>query len=199
MVGNHPLRHWPLRRFTVVEDSMRPTLGPGDGLLAMRRRRPPARPVAGVPRPDGCRRAGSSNASATCTARVAAAIFEARSDNPGAPGVVDSHEFGWVPRGRLLPRGVDGPQRRERRRLKPQSRRCALVSVLRAGHCWLMLSGSTHSSVGHASVEHDVAEARWRRGPVGRSKSLPSIRADHSRDSWFPVDGRIPPKSGHRY
>ena len=25
------------------------------------------------------------------------AIFEARSDNPQAPGAVDSHEFGWVP------------------------------------------------------------------------------------------------------
>jgi hypothetical protein len=25
-----------------------------------------------------------------------AAIFEARSDNPKAPGAVDSHELGWV-------------------------------------------------------------------------------------------------------
>nr|HRD14103.1 S26 family signal peptidase [Mycobacterium sp.] len=26
-----------------------------------------------------------------------AATFEARSDNPGGPGVMDSREFGWVP------------------------------------------------------------------------------------------------------
>ena len=62
------------------------------------RRRPPARPVAGVPRPDAVRRGGSSSASAMCTARAATRSFEARSDNPNAPGVVDSRQFGWVRR-----------------------------------------------------------------------------------------------------
>jgi Signal peptidase, peptidase S26 len=93
---NHPLRRWPLRRFAVVEDSMRPALTPGDGLLALRggdpRRgqlrvfRDPTLPSRWlVKRVGGVRGAGRS------------ATFEARSDNPQAPGVVDSRQFGWVP------------------------------------------------------------------------------------------------------
>jgi hypothetical protein len=95
--GNHGSRGWPLRRFAVVEDSMRPTLAPGDGLLAVR---------GGVPRtgqlrvfPDPTmptrwliKRVGAVGADVGDGLR-----FEARSDNPGAPGVVDSRQFGWVP------------------------------------------------------------------------------------------------------
>jgi hypothetical protein len=93
---NHPLRRWPLRRFAVVEDSMRPALSPGDGLLALRGGGPrigqlrvfrdptlPSRWL--VKRVGGVRGAGRN------------ATFEAHSDNPRAPGVIDSREFGWVP------------------------------------------------------------------------------------------------------
>jgi hypothetical protein len=96
MGRNHRARHWPLRRFAVVEDSMRPVLNPGDGLLALRCGRArrdqlrvfhdptlPARWL--VKRVGDVRGAGRS------------ATFEARSDNPHAPGVVDSRQFGWVP------------------------------------------------------------------------------------------------------
>ncbi|MET0701750.1 MAG: S26 family signal peptidase [Mycobacterium sp.] len=85
-----------MRRFAVVEDSMRPTLGPGDGLLAWRGGKPrrgqvrvfrdptlPSRWL--VKRVGGVRGAGRE------------AVFEACSDNPTAPGVVDSRQFGWVP------------------------------------------------------------------------------------------------------
>jgi hypothetical protein len=93
---NHPSRGWPLRRFSVVEDSMRPSLQPGDGLLALRggraRRaqlrvfRDPTLPSRWlVKRVGDVRGAGRT------------ATFEARSDNPRAPGVVDSRQFGWVP------------------------------------------------------------------------------------------------------
>ncbi len=75
---------------------MRPTLGPGDGLLGM---------VGGGVRhgqlrvfPDPrqstrwlVKRVGEVYGSGR------AAIFEARSDNPRAAGAADSHEFGWVP------------------------------------------------------------------------------------------------------
>lgn len=75
---------------------MRPTLNPGDGLLAL---------SGGVPRrgqlrvfPDPTlpsrwlvKRVGDARG------RGRSATFEARSDNPRAPGVVDSRHFGWVP------------------------------------------------------------------------------------------------------
>jgi len=96
MRRNHPQRLWPLRRFAVVEDSMRPALNPGDGLLALRggvpRRgqirvfRDPTLPTRWlVKRVGGVRGSGRD------------ATFEAASDNPSAPGVVDSRQFGWVP------------------------------------------------------------------------------------------------------
>ena len=95
MAGNHKLRLWPLRRFTVVDDSMRPTLGPGDGLLAM---------VGGGVRQGQLRVFQDPRLSSRwLVKRVGevygsgrAAIFEARSDNPRAAGSADSHEFGWV-------------------------------------------------------------------------------------------------------
>jgi hypothetical protein len=96
MSGNHGQRHWPLRRFTVVDDSMRPALDPGDGLLAVRGSglrhgqlrvfRDPRRSSRWL-----VKRVGEVYGSGR------AAIFEARSDNPRAPGSADSHEFGWVP------------------------------------------------------------------------------------------------------
>ena len=84
-----------MRLFTVVDDSMRPTLGPGDGLIALRGggvRRGQLR-VFVDPRHSRrwlVKRVGEVYGSGRT------AIFEARSDNPGAPGAADSHEFGPV-------------------------------------------------------------------------------------------------------
>jgi len=75
---------------------MRPAVGPGDGLLAMRAgriRRGQLR-VFQDPRLSSrwlVKRVGEIHGSGR------RAIFEARSDNPRAAGSVDSHEFGWVP------------------------------------------------------------------------------------------------------
>lgn len=74
---------------------MRPTLRPGDGLLALR---------GGTPRPGQLRvfrdptlpsrwlikRVGEVRGAGR------AVTFEACSDNPDATGVVDSRRFGWV-------------------------------------------------------------------------------------------------------
>lgn len=86
---------WPLRRFVVVEESMRPALLPGDGLIAV---------SAGMPKVGQLRLFRDPRLSTRwLVKRVSAvrgsgrdAIFEFRSDNPGAPGAVDSHELGWV-------------------------------------------------------------------------------------------------------
>jgi hypothetical protein len=93
---NHPQWRWPLRRFAVVEDSMRPALRPGDGLLALR---------GGGPRRGQLRVFQDPTlASRWLVKRVGNVrgsgrnrTFEACSDNPDAPGVVDSRRFGWVP------------------------------------------------------------------------------------------------------
>ncbi len=85
-----------MRRFAVVEDSMRPTLEPGDGLLAVRGGRPRSGQLRVFPDPTSptrwlIKRVGGVRG----TGR--GATFEARSDNPEAPGVADSRQFGWVP------------------------------------------------------------------------------------------------------
>ena len=74
---------------------MRPALNPGDGLVGLR---------GGTPRVGELRLFRDPRLSTRwLVKRVgdvhgtgAGAIFEARSDNPNAPGAVDSHEFGWV-------------------------------------------------------------------------------------------------------
>ncbi len=77
--------------FRVVEDSMRPALAPGDGLLALR---------GGSPRSGQLRVFRDPILSTRWLVKrvgeVRDAAFEARSDNPKAPGAVDSAEFGWV-------------------------------------------------------------------------------------------------------
>src|SRR4029079_3021061 len=95
MRDNHPHRDWPLRMFRVAEDSMRPTLGLGDGLIAVRggRLRGGQLRVSPDPRMSTrwlVKRVGDVHGSGR------GAIFEARSDNPRAAGAADSHEFGWV-------------------------------------------------------------------------------------------------------
>jgi phage repressor protein C with HTH and peptisase S24 domain len=77
--------------FRVVEDSMRPTLTPGDALLTVRdgRLRPGQLRVFRHPHKSTrwlVKRVGETYGS----------VFEARSDNPRAPGASDSHDFGPV-------------------------------------------------------------------------------------------------------
>lgn len=74
---------------------MRPALGPGDGLLAVRCGRPRRGQLRVFPDPRRStrwlvKRVGDVYGSGSAT------IFEARSDNPRAAGAADSHEFGWV-------------------------------------------------------------------------------------------------------
>ncbi len=85
-----------MRRFVVVEDSMRPTLQPGDGLVALRTGRPREGELRVFPDPWSSsrylvKRVGAVRRSESAT------LFEALSDNAGAPGATDSREFGWVP------------------------------------------------------------------------------------------------------
>lgn len=75
---------------------MRPALAPGDVLLAVRGGRIERGQLRVFQDPRLStrwlvKRVGEVYGSG------AEAIFEARSDNPRAPGAVDSHEFGWVP------------------------------------------------------------------------------------------------------
>ncbi len=76
---------------------MRPALEPGDGLVAVCAAAPYGPASCGCSATRGGPRAGSSSGSADVYGTGSSAIFEARSDNPKAPGAVDSHEFGWVP------------------------------------------------------------------------------------------------------
>ncbi|WP_256736152.1 S26 family signal peptidase [Mycolicibacterium hippocampi] len=89
------LRRWPIRGFVVVEDSMRPTLNPGDGLLALRDDNPQRGQLRLFRHP--------AKSSQWLVKRVGdvyrgerSVTFEARSDNPNAPRAADSHDFGWV-------------------------------------------------------------------------------------------------------
>ncbi|CAJ1578498.1 S26 family signal peptidase [[Mycobacterium] wendilense] len=75
---------------------MRPTLSPGDGLLGWRGGRPRRGQVRVFQDPTLpsrwlVKRVGQVHGSRR------AATFEACSDNPSAPGVVDSRRFGLVP------------------------------------------------------------------------------------------------------
>jgi hypothetical protein len=75
---------------------MKPALNPGDGLLALRGGDPRRGQLRVFPDPTLpsrwlVKRVGSVRGAGR------SATFEARSDNPSAPGVVDSRQFGWVP------------------------------------------------------------------------------------------------------
>jgi phage repressor protein C with HTH and peptisase S24 domain len=71
---------------------MQPTLRPGDGLLSVRGGRPRPGQLRVFPDPRL-----PSRWLVKRVGEVHGSTFEARSDNPGAPGVVDSRRFGWVP------------------------------------------------------------------------------------------------------
>jgi hypothetical protein len=81
--------------FRVVEDSMRPALNPGDMLVVLR---------GGQPRKGQLRLFRDPiRSSRWLVKRVGdvyrgdhGVIFDARSDNPAAPGAVDSHDFGPI-------------------------------------------------------------------------------------------------------
>ena len=159
--------------FRVVEDSMRPTLGPGDGLsrcaAALRRGQLRVFPDPRLSTRWLVKRVGDVYGSGR------GAIFEARSDNPGAAGAADSHEFGWVPAAGSY---------RVVWTAEGQSRPLALVSscapaLLAHAERIDPVECRAGSKPARPSSEHEVAEARWRRGPVGRSKSPPSIRGEH--------------------
>ena len=75
---------------------MRPTLSPGDALFAWR---------GGTPRTGQLRVFRDPTKSTRWLVKRVGDVFvgsesttfEARSDNPNAPGAADSHAFGWVP------------------------------------------------------------------------------------------------------
>lgn len=74
---------------------MQPTLKPGDGLVALRGGTPRTGQLRVFPDPALStrylvKRVGGVRRGAAGT------TFEAVSDNPGAPGVIDSRQFGWV-------------------------------------------------------------------------------------------------------
>ncbi len=80
----------------MVEDSMRPTLQPGDGLLAWLGGNPKTGQLRVFPDPHQSSRYLVKRVGGVRRAD-AGQFFEAMSDNPGAPGATDSREFGWVP------------------------------------------------------------------------------------------------------
>jgi nickel-type superoxide dismutase maturation protease len=91
--------NWPLLRVSVAEESMLPTLRPGDWLIARRTRRisPGQVVLAWHPQRDGfllVKRA----------ARRVDGGWWLESDNPGAPGVSDSTRFGPVPDDKIVGR-----------------------------------------------------------------------------------------------
>jgi hypothetical protein len=95
MTRNQGPRRWPLRAFTVVEDSMRPRLEPGDVVIAVRGGRPRTGQVRVFPDPRTSTRWLVKNVGEVFTG-TSGTVFEARSANPGAAGSRDSQEFGPV-------------------------------------------------------------------------------------------------------
>jgi len=88
--------HGALRLFRVVDDSMRPALRPGDGLVALRGGAVRTGQLRVFPDPRRSTRWLIKRVGEVYRGD-AGTIFEARSDNPRALGAADSHEFGWVP------------------------------------------------------------------------------------------------------
>ena len=70
---------------------------PGDGLLALRFGDPRSGQLRVFPDPTMAVALARQACRRRAAASVGDAMFEACSDNPGAPGATDSDEFGWVP------------------------------------------------------------------------------------------------------
>jgi len=75
---------------------MRPTLCPGDGLLAVRGGTPRTGQLRVFPDPTAPGRWLIKRVGTVATDTAGGTRFTACSDNPDAPGVVDSRRFGWV-------------------------------------------------------------------------------------------------------
>lgn len=84
-----------MRVFAVADDSMRPGLLPGDGLLAVRGGRPRTGQVRVFPDPRLSSRWIVKRVGEVWGAGRSV-IFEAKSDNPAARGASDSHDFGSI-------------------------------------------------------------------------------------------------------
>ncbi len=89
------MRRWPVRLFRVEDDSMRPTLSPGDGLVGVRGRTPRRGELRVFRHPHRStlwlvKRVGDVLPSSS------GAVFEALSDDPVAAGAGDSRSFGPV-------------------------------------------------------------------------------------------------------
>jgi hypothetical protein len=99
MARNHgpvrPRGGWPVRAFTVVEESMRPRLDPGDVVIAVRGGRPRTGQVRVFRHPRMSSRWVVKTVGEVFTAS-GGTIFEARSENSRAVGASDSHDFGPV-------------------------------------------------------------------------------------------------------
>ena len=77
---------------------MRPTLHPGDGLLALRGGDPRSGQLRVFPRPDDALALARQAGRLACRGAGSDARFEACSDNPGARRRrLTPDEFGWVP------------------------------------------------------------------------------------------------------
>ncbi|MBB2993285.1 hypothetical protein FHR72_004793 [Mycolicibacterium iranicum] len=87
----------PARVFTVVEDSMRPTLSPGDVVFTVRDNGARVGQLRVFRHPHKSTRWLVKRVGEVYDGGVHGTVFEARSDNARAPGATDSHEFGWVP------------------------------------------------------------------------------------------------------
>jgi nickel-type superoxide dismutase maturation protease len=96
---------WPFRRVAVAEDSMRPTLLPGDWLIARRTRRIRPGQVVLAWHPSHGRH--SSRDGLLLVKRAVRRVdggWWLASDNPLAPGAADSSRFGPVPEDKVVGR-----------------------------------------------------------------------------------------------
>jgi nickel-type superoxide dismutase maturation protease len=97
--------HWPFLRVAVAEDSMRPTLLPGDWLIARRTRR--IRPGQVVLAWHPSRGMPPTHEGLLLVKRAARRVdggWWLASDNPLAPGAADSSRFGPVSDDRIVGR-----------------------------------------------------------------------------------------------
>jgi signal peptidase I len=81
--------------FRVVDDSMRPTLNPGDTIVALRGGRPRRGQLRLFPDPRNSTRWMVKRVEGVFPS-IHGTVFDVRADNPAARGATDSSEFGPV-------------------------------------------------------------------------------------------------------